>query len=276
MRKDEQDEQNSNPEEYKKLIDLRINEIIQNATQEDLPDGFYYSNDQLMHQSTGVNKEGDPPPSTFISSRVDVTACTRDDANINHGRLLEFKDVDGIIHEWAMPMALLAGDGSAYREELLKMGLHIAPGSKPRQLLTHFIQSSTPSCRARCVAKTGWYNSSFVFPNEVLDYTLVSEEAKEKVILQAIAAHFPAYDTSGTLEEWKQNVASLCKGNSRLVFAVSIAFAAPLLHLLDKENGGFHFRGSSSIGKTTALQVAASVWGSKEYMQRWRATTNPS
>jgi len=48
-------------ENYEKLIDTRINEIVQNAAQEELPEGFYYSNDQLMHQSTGVNKEGDPP-----------------------------------------------------------------------------------------------------------------------------------------------------------------------------------------------------------------------
>jgi putative DNA primase/helicase len=32
--------------------------------------------------------------------------------------------------------------------------------------------------------------------------------------------------------------------------------------------------GDSSCGKTTALRVAASVWGGREYLQRWRATDN--
>jgi len=40
------------------------------------------------------------------------------------------------------------------------------------------------------------------------------------------------------------------------------------------ESGGFHLRGDSSCGKTTALRVAASVWGGKDYLQRWRATDN--
>jgi putative DNA primase/helicase len=40
------------------------------------------------------------------------------------------------------------------------------------------------------------------------------------------------------------------------------------------ESGGFHLRGSSSVGKTTALRVAASVWGRPTYMQGWRATDN--
>ena len=63
-------------------------------------------------------------------------------------------------------------------------------------------------------------------------------------------------------------------GNSRLVFAVSMAFASPLPNLAGAESGGFHLRSNSSDGKTTALRVAASVCGAPEYMQRWRATDN--
>jgi uncharacterized protein (DUF927 family) len=40
---------------------------------------------------------------------------------------------------------------------------------------------------------------------------------------------------------------------------------------------GIHFRGSSSIGKTTALHVAGSVWGGSDsggFVRSWRATTN--
>jgi putative DNA primase/helicase len=47
-----------------------------------------------------------------------------------------------------------------------------------------------------------------------------------------------------------------------------------LLHLTEEESGGFHFRGGSSTGKTTALRVAATVFGGPEYLRRWRATDN--
>lgn len=62
--------------------------------------------------------------------------------------------------------------------------------------------------------------------------------------------------------------------HSRLIFAVSVAFAAPLLHLIEMESGGFHYRGTTSSGKTSALYMAGSVCGSPEYLQRWRSTDN--
>ena len=40
------------------------------------------------------------------------------------------------------------------------------------------------------------------------------------------------------------------------------------------QTGGFHLEGNSSLGKTTALLVASSVWGSPKFRQQWRATSN--
>lgn len=61
------------------------------------------------------------------------------------------------------------------------------------------------------------------------------------------------------------------------MLAVSVAFAAPLLEPLQGENGGWHFTGRSSLGKTTALLVGGSVQGGggdKGFIRRWRATVN--
>ncbi len=35
-----------------------------------------------------------------------------------------------------------------------------------------------------------------------------------------------------------------------------------------------NFIGKSSIGKTTALQVAASIWGNSNFIKQWRTTSN--
>jgi uncharacterized protein (DUF927 family) len=41
------------------------------------------------------------------------------------------------------------------------------------------------------------------------------------------------------------------------------------------DSGGFHLIGASSSGKTTALRVAASVWGNPAmFVRQWRATAN--
>lgn len=82
------------------------------------------------------------------------------------------------------------------------------------------------------------------------------------------------FRVKGAHELWRERVAALCVGNSRLAFAVACAFAGPLLRPAGVESGGFHFRGDSSSGKTTALKVASSVYGGPSYLQRWRTTDN--
>lgn len=80
---------------------------------------------------------------------------------------------------------------------------------------------------------------------------------------------------SGSAEEWRASIASLALGNSRLIFAIATAFAPSLAKLAGEDSGGFHFRGASSSGKSTALKVAASVWGNpKSYCRLWRSTSN--
>lgn len=253
---------------FEEILSLERAQEIENQFEKlDLPPGFFFSEGNLFYQPEQIEGK-DPILPIYICSELRILACTRDDHNENHGRLLEFHDVDGVKHEWAMPMELLAGDGTRYREELLGMGLRISPGAKARQLLTQYIQLSVPRKRARCVGRTGWHNLCFLLPEQIIGHC-----GQEKVILQTGSSNFPLYNIAGTVEEWRKEVALLCKDNPLLIFSVSAAFAPPLLHPLNLENGGFHFRGDSSIGKTTLLYAAASVWGFRE-IPRWRATTN--
>ena len=100
---------------------------------------------------------------------------------------------------------------------------------------------------------------------------------RERIILQTNGSVDHAMRRAGSFETWKEQVAALAIGNSRLVLAISTAFAAPLLYPSQTEGGGFHFRGDSSTGKSTALVVAGSVWGGggiRGYVRTWRATSN--
>lgn len=217
----------------------------------------------------GKNDAGNDTPPLWICSKLEVTAVTRDAKNESWGRLLEFDDLDGVHHAWAMPMDLLRGDGAEYRGALLSMGLQISTMTKARNLLTQHIQTENVEARARCVERTGWHDGSFVMPNKT-----VGTNKEEKIIFQSAANTQSTFKQKGTLAKWQESISKPCAGNSRLVFAISAAFASPLLNITGMESGGVHFRGDSSTGKTTALRVASSVWGGIDYLQRWRATDN--
>jgi uncharacterized protein (DUF927 family) len=97
------------------------------------------------------------------------------------------------------------------------------------------------------------------------------------LLLQNVDRVGSKFQTKGTLTEWQDHVARFCVGNSRLMFAVSAAFAAPLLPISDEPGGGFHLTGTSSTGKTTALLAAGSVWGgrsNKGFLDTWKSTGN--
>ena len=208
-----------------------------------------------------------------VCSELRVLAETRDFDLRNWGRHLAVKTREGAVNTWTMPMQLLNGNGNEYRGILLSLGLEIEPNTFARQALTEYINNARPDERWRCVDRIGWHGQVFVLPDD----EVFGETAGERILLQTSNSASHAFKTAGDLEGWQESIARYCSGNSRLAFALSAAFAAPLLHLAGLEGGGFHFRGESSRGKTTALHVAGSVWGGGDmggYIKTWRGTGN--
>jgi putative DNA primase/helicase len=236
-----------------------------------LPDGFRYRNDGHIEYRVDEGKDG-TAVWTWLCSPMQVLAVTRDRDQRAWGRLLHVATPDRHWHRWAMPMELIAGDGVELRRVLLDLGLNLATGNKARAALVALLSGCQPSDRALSVPRIGWHGRAFVLPDIAL-----GGEAGELVVFQPPEPVKHAHRTHGSLHGWQSQVASCAVGNSRLVLAISAAFAASLLELIEMEGGGLHFRGPSSIGKTTLLQVGGSVWGGgglAGYIQRWRATDN--
>ena len=216
----------------------------------------------------GVDRDGKPTAPEWVCSRLDVDALTRDQDGQGWGYLLTFSDPLARPKTWAMPARMLATDGAEYRGTLLGMGLRIATSPRARNLLTQYIQTRQPADYATCTDRIGWHERAFVLPHETLG------DDAERIVFQTDNAQENTFRVKGTPEQWAQRIAAPCAGNSRLVFALACAFAGPLLRPAGMESGGFHYRGDSSSGKTTALKVAASVYGGPSYLQRWRTTDN--
>ncbi len=213
----------------------------------------------------------DEKPEIVVSGRFDVLAESRDDRGQSWGVLLRWSDPDGRSREWAMPRSILATDGADVRRVLLDGGLYVGAGTKARNLLVNFLTGVHVGARARAVSATGWYGQAFVLPDGA-----IGQQNGERVILQTSGTVDHAFNLRGTLEDWKTEVARYAVGNSQLVLAISTAFAAALVGPCGEESGGIHLRGPSSIGKTTALMLAGSVWGGgdQKYVRAWRATSN--
>ncbi len=216
----------------------------------------------------GYDRDGNDLPPQWICDPLEVAAETRNEANTEWGVLLQFEDRDGNPKRWAMPRRMLAGDGAEYRAILLDMGLNIDPSSSAKQRLTSYIQTARSDQRARCTSRIGWHGNAFVLPDRTIgagdDLTIFQTDG-------SIESHFKQ---SGTLDDWRRELAALCVGNSRLMFCVSSAFAGTLLRFSGQASGGFHLMGNSTVGKTTALRAAASVFGGRDYLRSWRATSN--
>lgn len=216
----------------------------------------------------GRDKDGNPTRALWLCSALRVEALTRNQEGAGWGYLLTFADPLGIPKQWAMPARMLSGDGGEYRATLLNMGLRIATAPAARNRLTEYIQTRKPAEFASCTDRIGWHGAAFVLPHET-----IGDDA-ERIVFQSDSQMENTFRIKRDAQDWVQRVGRLCAGNSRLVFAVSCAFAGPLLRPAAMESGGFHLRGDSSSGKTTALRLAASVYGGPSFMQRWRTTDN--
>lgn len=194
-----------------------------------------------------------------------VRGMTRDEHGNAWGLWLEWLDPDKKKHQWAMPLTLLSQQGANWFGTLMDGGWLGDPTKK--NVLSGFLTRVRPPSSFRCVPRVGWHGAVFVLPD-----TTIGNTEEEKTVLQS-SFHARMYRTSGTMEEWRE-LATLASGNSRLVLALSAAFAGPLLYLAGLESGGFNFMGGSSTGKSTALKLAASVWDGSEYVRSWRKTDN--
>lgn len=203
-------------------------------------------------------------------------ALTRDPDGRQWGRLVEVRDPDGRNHRVAISCRLIAGRGETALETLLGLGLQLEPGSEARNALLRYLQAissndGSPLKRALAANRTGWHGQTFVLPDRAIG-------GDDLVVYQPTSALVAAIRQRGSLEQWQETVARPAAGNSRLVLSLSAAFGATMLGAFNYPEGfGIHLRGSSSAGKTTALELAGSVWGGgglTGYRQSWHATAN--
>jgi putative DNA primase/helicase len=223
----------------------------------------------------GKDRDGNELDPKWLCGRLEVLAKGRDSCGQGWGLLVALEDADKQEHRLMLPMQHFNGEGLKVIDVLLDSGLPGLVGKDARQLCLSYLQTAQPKARVRTATRTGWHLIEdyrvFVLPGGAI---IPSGVTANEWLYEPDGAAAQAFAVKGTAVEWREGVGRLCSGNSRLLFAVSSAFASPLLDIVGAESGGVNFYGGSSSGKTTLLQVAASVCGGRDFLQRWRSTDN--
>lgn len=216
-------------------------------------DGVYYRADE----------DTDPRK---LCGPLQIVAQVRDPDGSAWAVLVHLRDLDDVPKEHVIPRSKLLSDQSTrVLEDLAEKGLWFSYASDLKKLMLQYLQSGTNAPRARLVPRTGWHQSAFVLPAEVIG------ECPELLIYHGGAA--ADVHVSGRLEGWQTGVASYAVGNPVMTLTLCAALAGPLMAFFGMDSGGFHLAGPSKNGKSVACRAAASVFGTpSRYEKSWQTT----
>jgi putative DNA primase/helicase len=162
--------------------------------------------------------------------------------------------------------------------ELVNAGVPLFT-SPSQQLLFQSVEDwgkKRPSFRV--ATRIGWNGGTYVLPDQSFGSTenisLSFDELEPEMVEKYRLAK------GDNLDQWQGWIGNYCTGNTRLMFAVSLAFTGPILRLVQgPRSGGFQLYGDPNTGKSTAAMVAGSIWGcrrqpDKGFIESWLTTAN--
>jgi len=128
--------------------------------------------------------------------------------------------------------------------------------------------------RIQIVSQLGWSDELFNLPNNT-----ISSKGTDSVYFFENEIRKSGYLKRGSLEGWLQVVHDLkiLKDPRIMFFLLFAGFAGAILKKIGGKTTIFHIFGDTSIGKTSALMLPASIYGrpaTDGIMQRWYATKN--
>ncbi len=166
-------------------------------------------------------------------------------------------------------------------QSLKSKGLGIMPGHG--KTFAELIMRSNSDERLNITSDMGWDDDSMMFvgAEEIISPDHVTEE-EHTAYMPKNGGKISEMSSSGSLEEWQENVAKPCALIPLQVFAILAALASCLLRWVNLDVGGFSVHSLTSRGKTTLLQIFASVFGNgsdpnaggDSCIRRWDSTAN--
>lgn len=227
-------------------------------------------------EQNGLYAEVDQGGKTFVNWYCGYTRPVRRYEGKNGcGLDVEFKDRKGATKVISIEWDAIYNGGNAVQSQLAKAGLAFAKptGRAAIPLINLYLIAfdrdfgeSLPY--AEVLDRGGWSPklNAFVFENTTIggEHTRLDAEAQGAVLT-----------VRGTVDDWGKTMGLYASKSSVMRFAAYVALAAPLIQIVGQPTKIFHFFGERGTGKSTALYVAASIYGEKRnYVTTWNGTAN--
>jgi putative DNA primase/helicase len=209
----------------------------------------------------------------WILSVLEVIAIVRTGSGREHSYLIEYiPHGETASHYEVLSQAALLGRAEEALKTLRDTG--VSALQKHSKLIQAYLDgqhlrfgAEHPEHFWESVKTIGWHGEkTFVLPHEIIGL--------QSKVWFAGKGDVAEYGKKGTLETWRANVALPCRDNSYLMIGLSLSICGPLLELLAIPGIALHYYGDSTTGKSTALLVGASAWGSPKFLLTWNGTAN--
>ncbi|WP_329798889.1 DUF927 domain-containing protein [Klebsiella quasipneumoniae] len=147
-------------------------------------------------------------------------------------------------------------------------GINVTTKSSLRAILADWLQRSGSRELWRVAHATGWQCGAYIMPDGEIIGT-----PERPVLFSGRSSAAAGYTVAGTSESWRNSVARLAYGNYSMMTGIAAALAAPLIGVAVRDGFGIHFYEQSSAGKTTAQNVAGSLYGNPDALRlTWYGT----
>lgn len=207
----------------------------------------------------------DGKDSILISeSYIEVVALTCTKESLEWSNRISFDDMDGkrryidipckILLETRETQKLLADSGFSKRWCTVNV--------------VNYLKSAEPAKRMLQINRTGWISDTeYICPS----FTVPT---RDNYFLLGDTNNY-GFAKRGDFKGWQERICKNCEGNHILTFALCVGLSGVLLRFFPTLSTTIiNLVGKTSIGKTTALRVSASLWGGHKFIRQWRATDN--
>jgi len=224
-----------------------------------LPDDnyFFYNGNEIHYiiNPGGKNEKSCRVTGTKIKI-IGIIRNSKSGASLSYK--LQFIDFEGKTRHYYVEACKLVSDLKGVTAELAGLGFSVY-NQRHFSLLLMEMKNNLTIPKQEAISKLGWNEQELAF---TLPYiTLKKNTDLTEYYFQKLPSH-DVISSSGTLEDYNRHVIPLIKQDNLFIVVAIAGLSTIIQGLSDVENGGIHLYGDSSSGKTTSLQVYASILGS--------------